>query len=292
MLEKFNKLISGELEYFEFESRRQHSNGSWVWVLDRGRVSERNDNGEPVRISGTSTDISKRKQADIAKKEFISTVSHELRTPLTSIKGSLGLLNAGVLDHKNDEAKSMIDLAYKNSERLLFLINDILDIEKMESGKLDCDMKELNIHTLINDAIEANQGYADKHDVALSYAHSPEDLSIRGDKNRLIQVLSNFMSNAIKFSPTGGKVELFVTPENDFVRIEVKDQGIGIPEGSYETLFDKFTQVDSSDTRKVGGTGLGLSISKGIVEEHGGTIGVESIVGEGSMFFFTLPKHS
>jgi signal transduction histidine kinase len=234
-------------------------------------------------------EVEERKRAEKIKQEFISTVSHELRTPLTSIKGSLGLMKAGTLDKDPDKLQSMMDIAYDNSERLVLLINDILDIEKLEAGKMAYQLEPIDAVDLVKGAIEANKGFADEHGVVFVWSGTDESIQVKGDKDRLMQVMSNLMSNAAKFSATGDEVELSISREGETVCFAVKDNGPGIPEKYRESLFDKFTQVDSSDTREKGGTGLGLSITDAIVEQHGGTLDFESEVGEGSTFFFTMP---
>jgi len=289
VLEQLQSVINGDRSFFECESRKLKKDGSWVWVLDRGRVSERNIDGEPIRMSGTSSDISKRKQADKVKSEFVSTVSHELRTPLTSIKGSLGLIRSGVLDDAHEKIQSMLNIAYNNSERLLLLINDILDIEKMEAGKMAFNFTSVNVKELIDEALEASVSYAEQYGISFVCSDLPSDILVKGDEHRLIQVLFNLMSNAVKFSPQGVKIYLTVSIDSDFVQISVKDKGAGIPEEYRDRLFEKFTQADSSDTRKSGGTGLGLSIVKTIIEKHHGAISYDTEVGKGTTFYFTLP---
>ena len=228
--------------------------------------------------------------ANVAKSEFLSTMSHELRTPLTSIKGALGLIQGGHIHQLPNELQSMIDIASTNSDRLMLLINDILDIEKIEAGMLELHMQKIDVLKLVEDAIEANTGYGDECGVTFVKAEMAQKAFVNGDPYRLMQVLSNLMSNAAKFSPAGEQVSLSVTLENDRVRIDVKDNGLGIPEGYKDKIFDKFTQVDSSDTRQKKGTGLGLSITKSIVEQHGGIIDFETEEGVGSTFFITLPS--
>ena len=245
--------------------------------------------GEPIGLGTINFDVTERKLAEKAKDEFISTVSHELRTPLTSIKGSLGLIKSGVSGPLPDELQSMVDIAHTNSERLVALINDILDIEKFEANNMAFHMKPMEVVSLIEEAVEANKGYGEKYGVTFVTADMEKEISVEGDKDRLMQVLSNLMSNAAKFSPAGGQVELSVTRHDKDIRIAVKDNGSGIPEEFRDAVFEKFTQFDSSDTRQVGGTGLGLSIAKAIVERHGGAINYNSKVDVGSTFFFTLP---
>ena len=235
-------------------------------------------------------DVSERKKVEHMKDEFISTVSHELRTPLTSIKGSLGLIVGGQFGDLPDKTMSMLTIAYENSERLTLLINDLLDINKIQSAETIFQMDSISINTLIREAILSNQGYADKYDVQYSWIRSEDDdIYIRGDANRLNQVLSNLFSNAIKYSPKGTQVIISTSHDNKEVRVSVSDSGSGIPHEFQDRIFDKFTQADSSDTRQVGGTGLGLAISKEIIERHGGRIGFDSPPGHGTTFYFVLP---
>jgi len=235
------------------------------------------------------SEIAERERAEKIKQEFLSTVSHELRTPITSVKGTLGLIKSGVSGNLSDDQQSMIDIAYNNSNRLILLINDILDIDKIEANKMDLHMKPIDAVSLVEDAVEANKGYGDKHGITFVITDMEKEAKVNGDKDRLIQVMSNLMSNAAKFSSTGEQIELSVTRHDVDIRIAVKDYGTGIPEEFRDVLFEKFTQYNSSDTRKISGTGLGLSIAKAIVEYHGGAIGYTSEVGVGSTFFFTLP---
>ncbi|MBL6932222.1 MAG: PAS domain-containing sensor histidine kinase [Rhodospirillales bacterium] len=242
-----------------------------------------------IGLGTINFDITEHKRAEKAKNEFISTVSHELRTPLTSIKGSIGLIRSGTAGDLPEKIRSMLDIAYNNSDRLVTLINDILDIEKIEANKMIFQMRQTDVVCLVEEAIKANKGYGDEYNVTFILTGSPEETLVEGDKDRLTQVLSNLMSNAAKFSPTGEQVELSITRHDNIVRIAVKDNGPGIPEEFKGVIIEKFTQSDSSDTRQTGGTGLGLSIAKAIVEQHGGTFGYNSELGVGSTFFFTLP---
>ncbi|MDA7963147.1 HAMP domain-containing sensor histidine kinase [Ruegeria sp.] len=230
------------------------------------------------------------KAAYIAKTQFISTVSHELRTPLTSIKGSLDLINSGALGEVPENMQNLVHLATKNSERLASLINDVLDIQKMEAGEMNYREGTIDVHALIREAIACNLGYASAHNV--EYQEDIRDknaLYVKGDASRLLQVLSNMMSNAAKFSFDGGTVVVGCRKDGSRVRIFVKDQGIGIPQDSKDKVFDRFSQIDSSDERHAGGTGLGMSISREIVEHFGGTIDYESTLGKGTEFFIELP---
>ncbi len=246
--------------------------------------------GKQRMFTGVVRDITDRRQADRAKGEFVSTVSHELRTPLTSIKGSLGLIRSGAVGELPDKLRAMLDIAYSNSDRLVLLINDILDMEKIRAGKMDYLMVPIGLVSLVDEAILANKGYGDEHGVTFVRTAGDMNAMVEGDKGRLMQVLSNLMSNAAKFSPDGERVEMSVTRNGPIIRVAVKDNGPGIPDEFRKTIFEKFSQADSSDTRKKGGTGLGLSISRTIVEQHGGSIGFDSKAGEGSTFFIDLPE--
>ena len=245
--------------------------------------------GEVNGLGNFNFDITEIKRAGKLKQEFLSTVSHELRTPLTSIKGAIGLVMSGASGEISVEAQSMLDIAYTNSDRLMVLINDILDMDKIESGQLDYDMKTVKVGELIDEAVSANEGYGDQYKITFVKTETDDTISVLGDRERLIQVLSNLMSNAAKFSPDGDQVELSATRSGETVRIAVKDNGPGVPEGFKGKIFEKFTQADSSDTRQEGGTGLGLSIAKAIVENHGGKIDFSSDADTGTTFFFTLP---
>ncbi|WP_051249345.1 response regulator [Inquilinus limosus] len=235
-------------------------------------------------------DMTERHRLDQLKNEFVSTVSHELRTPLTSIRGSLGLIVAGAAGPLPDKAKSLLEIAHKNSERLVGLVNDILDIEKIESGRMEFRHDRLEAAALVEQAVEANQAYAAQHEAEYRIAARPDTpLPVQGDADRLIQVLTNLLSNAAKFSPAGAAVEVAVEAVGRQVRVSVRDHGPGIPEEFRNRIFQRFAQADASDIRRKGGTGLGLSIAKAIVERHGGRIGFEPAEGGGTCFWFTLP---
>lgn len=223
------------------------------------------------------------------KSGFVSSVSHELRTPLTSIMGALGLLKSGVEDPNSNHFKTMLDIAYNNADRLLLLINDILDIEKIESGKMDFKFIEIDINELIELCIIQNNGLADKYDVHFNFIKAPSIPKVIADKDRIIQVLNNIMSNAAKFEPNGGTIEIKASLEKNKVRITVTDHGIGIPDKFKDKIFQAFTQADVSNTKNVAGTGLGLAISKTIVEHHFGELSFNSEINKGSSFYFTLP---
>lgn len=235
----------------------------------------------------TFKDITERQQIERMKDEFISVVSHELRTPLTSIHGSLGMLKSGLLDPSSERGKRLLEIAVDSSDRLVRLINDILDIERIESGKVQMAKQACNAADLMAEAANVMQPIAQKFGVNLSVASISVELWV--DSDRIIQTLTNLLSNAIKFSPPGSTVWLTAEIQTDKLLFQVKDRGRGIPQGKLETIFERFQQVDVSDSRDREGTGLGLAICRSIVQQHDGQIWAESTLGEGSIFSFTVP---
>lgn len=233
-------------------------------------------------------DISERRRIEKLKDEFVSTVSHELRTPLTSIAGSLGLLAGGAAGALPEKAARLIQIAQANSQRLVRLINDILDMEKIESGQLRLELVSLDLRDLARRSVEGVQGYADDLGVSLMQPEG-DPVMVRGDADRLTQVITNLLSNALKFSPQGGEVRVNVDPETRVARLSVADDGPGIPDGFRARIFSKFAQADGSDTRAKGGTGLGLVIAREIAERHGGRLWFESAEGIGTTFHLDLP---
>jgi PAS domain S-box-containing protein len=236
----------------------------------------------------TFRDISERRAVERMKDEFVSTVSHELRTPLTSIRGALGLLAGGLVGEISEKGNRMLEIAVTNTDRLVRLINDILDIERMESGKISMALQPCYAAPLMEQAVELIRPMAEKAEVALRL--STCDAPLLADPDRLMQTFTNLLSNAVKFSPPGGTVSLSATAGNDCVEFEVADQGRGIPTDKLELIFERFQQVDASDAREKGGSGLGLPICRSIVRQHGGEISVESELGRGSRFRFTIPR--
>ena len=238
----------------------------------------------------TQTDISERKAIERVKNEFVSTVSHELRTPLTSIAGSLGLLAGGGAGDLPERAKKLVTIAYNNSQRLVRLVNDILDLEKIDAGKTVFKIVPTSIRQVVEQCIEASKGYADSFNVRIRLAANSADGVVNGDPDRLSQVFINLLSNATKFSPNGGFVDVEIRREGGMIRIAVRDHGRGIPAEFRSSIFNRFSQADASDRRQRGGTGLGLNIAKGIVEHHGGRITFESEEGQGTEFIVELPS--
>ncbi len=245
--------------------------------------------GKRRMFTGIVRDITERKRVDQLKSEFISTVSHELRTPLTSIRGALGLLSGGRVGDISAEAGEMVKIALNNSERLVRLINDILDVEKIRSGKLDFEISELDLAGAVEEAIAANRGFALEHETRIVVEGRLDSAKVQADPDRLAQVFANLISNAAKFSPKGKPIELGLDVGDELVRVTVRDWGPGVPEEFEERLFERFAQADGSDSRRTSGTGLGLSITKAIVEHMNGAIGYEPAEGGGSRFYFELP---
>lgn len=247
-------------------------------------------NAEGELIFGISVyeDISDRKQLDLLKNHFVSTVSHELRTPLTSIHGALGLVLGNALGEPEPKIRAMLEIAEQNSQRLIRLINDILDMQKVEAGQMSFHLTRLQLAPWLTNAIKQLEGYALKHQVHFELTPVVNDVWLYADPNRLMQVLANILSNAAKFSPANATVHISVELFTDFVRIAIKDHGSGIEDKFKSVIFRPFSQSDTSDIRRFGGTGLGLSISKSIVEQHGGTLWFESSLGKGSTFFIDL----
>jgi len=231
-------------------------------------------------------------EASRFKSEFTSTVSHELRTPLTSIRGSLGLIASGVMGELKPEIGRLIAIACNNTERLLFLINDILDISKIESGKMDFVMGPVDLKAVLLQSIEVNQAYGEQYEVKYHLNDVIDGTTVYADTDRLMQVLNNLLSNAAKFSPKGTEVDISVIQKDGVIRVEIKDYGNGIPVKFQSRIFEKFSQADGSDTRKIGGTGLGLSISKAIVEKMGGSIGFDTEEGIGATFYIDVSLYA
>jgi PAS domain S-box-containing protein len=280
-------VLKGEARFYEVQHRVRNRFGEWRWILSRAKVSERDASGQALRMTGTNADITAMKEGERLKNEFISTVSHELRTPLTAIIGALGLVreSARGLD---PHTENFIDMAYQNGERLSALINDVLDLEKIDSGQMTLDLKPLQLRGILEHAVRINRPYADMHHARLKLLPGPE-FTVAADHDRLLQVLTNLISNAAKFSPENAEVEVSALQRDGAVRVAVRDHGPGIPAGFRETIFRRFERADNSDTRKKGGTGLGLSICKALVERMNGNIGFDSEPGKGSTFYFDLP---
>lgn len=248
--------------------------------------------GQRARVS-VVRDITKQRAVEKLKDEFVSIVSHELRTPVTSIHGSLGLLAGHAAGDLPPAAQNLVELGLRNSQRLILLINDILDIQKIEAGMVTFAYQQVDLSSLVAAAVETNAAYASSFKVKLEFKEDEAaNLLVNADPDRLTQVLTNLLSNAIKFSPPEGVVQVRTSRRGQFSRVEVQDNGPGIPLDFQEKIFQKFAQADSSSTRQQGGTGLGLSISKAIVEKLNGRIGFSTELGVGTVFYFEMPLES
>ncbi len=277
-------LQSGEPLDFEFRAVRP--DGSTLMAHSRGEVIF-DAQGTPVRMVGTAQDITERHELERVKDEFTSVVSHELRTPLTSIRGSLGLLESGVLGELPAQGQRMVEIAVQNTDRLVRLINDILDIERINSGQIDMHPQSCDARELIDRACDAVTSLADA--ASVSVVIEAERLALSVDADRIIQTLTNLISNAVKFSPPDSSVHVSCSRRDAEVLFEVSDEGRGIPAEKLESIFGRFAQVDASDSREKGGTGLGLAICRSIVDQHGGRIWAHSEPGQGATFSFVLP---
>ncbi|HEY2324789.1 MAG TPA: ATP-binding protein, partial [Thermoanaerobaculia bacterium] len=248
------------------------------------------ERGEANGVVVTFRDISERLAMERMKDEFVSTVSHELRTPLTSIRGALGLLGSGLLGAVDQRAQRMLDIAVVNTDRLVRLINDILDLERIDSGRVELNRGVIDSADLMIEAVEGIQDFGERAGVTIFAA--PSHAPLWADHDRIIQTLTNLLSNAVKFSPSGTTILLSGSAGDGMYTFAIEDEGRGIPKEYLESIFERFKQVDASDSREKGGTGLGLAICRSIVAAHGGRIWVESEEGKGTTFFFSIPLHA
>ena len=269
-----------------FETQFISPQGKPYWI-DATYIPDFALDGEVKGFFSMIVDITERKAIEQMKNEFVSIASHEMRTPLTAIHGVMKLLNAGRLGELTASGQKMADLAFKNSDRLVRLVSDLLDLERMESAADKIEPQQCDSAELIQQAVDTLKPIADEQQITLET--DARSLAVRADRNRILQTLSNLIDNAIKFSPPNSTVTITCQQRASDVLLSVSDRGRGIPLDKQETIFERFQQVDASDSRQKGGTGLGLSICRHIVEQHGGKIWVESVPGEGSTFFFSLP---
>ncbi len=284
----FKKLCDYDITSYKGELRFYDKRGLFRWI-ELTIQSEVEESTNQLRFTGTLNDVTERRRIAQVQSEFVSVVSHELRTPITSIRGALGLLDSGMAGHIDEAPLKLIKIAHKNSQRLVTLVNDILDMEKLMAGKMSLNMASINLISLVELAIEANTSYANTCNTTLKFCERPSESMVMADPDRLMQVLNNLLSNAAKFSPPDRAVEISISTDSKCTKVSVRDYGSGIPAEFRDRIFSAFAQADSSDTRKQGGTGLGLKISKTLIEKMDGDIGFESEAGVGTCFWFSLP---
>lgn len=285
--EKTRNLMRSGAEKLNAEFRIVWPGGRVRWMYCRGQ-SVKDDAGRVERIAGSLSDITERRQAEQAKDEFIAIVSHELRTPVTNIRGSLGLLDTAKVAMPEDKRAELLDIAVRNCDRLEFLVNDILDIQKLESGRMEFNMAPQDLNDLVRNAVDGARGLSLKTLVTFSFVPSPKRLPVNVDVQRMGQVMLNLLSNASKFSPEGSVVEVVCVHRGTAARVEISDEGPGVDPQFEPRIFEKFAQQDKSPGRTIKGTGLGLSICRSIVERHGGRIGYAPRATRGSTFWFEL----
>ena len=259
-------------------------------IFVEGTINSRFVDGLPVATRGIFRDITDRKLVDRMKQEFISTVSHELRTPLTSIIASLGLLDSGRMSGDPERVQELVAVALRNANRLLQLINNLLDQQKLEDGKMTFKTEDVDLEPVVLEVLDDIRSFADMLNIELRFEAAEPGLHARGDRDRIAQILSNLLSNAIKFSPPGDAVRLGCRSERDMVILSVTDNGPGIPADFRGRLFEKFTQSDGSSTRRSGGSGLGLSIARGLVEGMNGRILLDPETARGATFNIEIPR--
>ena len=236
------------------------------------------------------TDVTERRRLDRMKDEFIATVSHELRTPLTSLRAALGLVASGALEKRPEKIPQMLDIALANCDRLVRLVNDIVDFERIGSGTLPLHKSEWNAIDVLRRAMDPERSSASRAGLTFRIDAQPVDVWVDGD--RILQVMGNLIRNAIKFSERGGEIRLAARASSETeVTFEVQDQGPGIPEDKLDLIFERFQQADASDSRVQGGTGLGLALCRGIINQHGGRIWAKNNPGRGSIFYFTVDQY-
>ena len=284
---RLEPLVTGAVPMATYEAVHHHKKGHAIPV--EVSIQYIAGLGEDPRFVKISRNIADRQRVDKLKSEFVSMVSHELRTPLTAIRGALGLVANGITGVLPEQAQEYVNIALANSERLGRLINDILDLDKIQSGDVEMNNKLVDLAEVIKQAIRTNVAISESNAITINFVPDPRKIEVLADEDRLIQVLTNLISNAVKFSSSGQTVELSVVGRCSRIRVSVRDHGPGVAPEFRNRIFQRFAQADSSTTRSTTGTGLGLSISKGLIEQMNGDIGFENAEGGGAIFYFDLP---
>jgi PAS domain S-box-containing protein len=287
-----DETLSGARPFLRNEYRIRTPAGSWKWIETHARVVERAEDGTPLRLTGTSSDVTDRKDVERRQSEFVTTVSHELRTPLTSVLGALDVVMDEHAAQMPEQARRFLDIAYRNAARLSGLVDSILDLERVEKGLHGFHNASIPVGEFLERAIELNSAYALKYSVKLVLENAPRELYMWVDADRLMQVITNLLSNAAKFSPPGESVLVTTDVSESHVRILVKDRGPGVSHDFRSRIFQRFAQADSLDQRRRSGSGLGLSISKALIERMAGEIGFDSEPGSGAVFHVSVPRTS
>ena len=270
--------------------RFKNSEGAWIWIQSNIGVSEWSEDGKPLKILGTNADVTEFVERDQAKDDYLANISHELRTPLTSILGALKMANSGQLGELPAAVGNLLQLAQRNSNRLLHMVNEILDFRAIETGEMHFDLARHNAYEVASDAVQSIQGYIQEGQKVLASGDSEAGLMIDADVNRLQQILTNLLSNAIKFSPANSNIELETFDAGDSVEFRVRDSGPGVPDELEGKMFKRFTQAHSSEKKKFKSTGLGLSICKQMTEGMQGEIGYFNNEDIGATFWVRFPK--
>ena len=269
-----------------FELTRRGFQEAHAALRDLNQGLERRLSAALQDFESAQDELLEQKRMETLKNDFISVISHEVRTPLTSIHGALNLLKSGLGGELNPQGQRLLDAAYRNSQRLVRLVNDLLDLQRIESGTMTFNLRPVDLRSLLEQAIEASQAHAGPLGIKLVLQGAPTGARVRVDSDRMMQVMTNLLSNAAKFSPRGETVVVEASRHNSGLRVEVTDRGPGVPEEFHGRIFQKFAQAASSDR---GGSGLGLSITKAIVEHMSGRVGFESEPGR-TTFYFDLPE--
>jgi PAS domain S-box-containing protein len=282
------RVLAGETASYAMEKRYIHKDGHIIWGLLHVALV-RDADGAPSYFISQIQDVTERREMERLKSDFISTVSHELRTPLTSIRGSLDFVAASERGGLSEAGRRLIDLALRNCDRLVMLVGDILDIDKIASGTMRFEVERADAGELLEQAVALNRAFADKWNVTIDVVPPAARASVAVDPERFHQAMTNLISNAVKFTPAGGRITVSAGIGDHGVRFAVADRGPGIPAAFRPRIFGRFAQADSSSTRSKGGSGLGLHITKELVEHMGGTIGYESVEGAGATFWISFP---